>query len=247
MVVIAAVSLAGFGTLHETSTRDARISASAQDPSTNSSGATAPRKKPIPGTAGPAAEPAPRSLAELALQRTLSKALKLAGPQSGAYVYDLGTGAALYSVRAADRRPPASVEKVYTTIARDADPRSQRPDAHQHPRTGKLVHGVWHGDLYLRGGGDPTFGDSGFNNVWNHGYGPTAAQLVGQLAALKIKRVSGWVYADESLFDSRRGGLITNYARDIPDFGGQLSALVYDHGTALNHLSPAQFAARELV
>ena len=37
--------------------------------------------------------------------------------------------------------------------------------------------------------------------------------------------------ADESLFDRRRGGLITNYAPDTPDFGGQLSALTYDHGS----------------
>ena len=247
--MIAAV-LVGFGTLHSTSTHDARITASTQDPnpgSTNSSSATSPHKKAIPGTSAPAAGPAPRSPAELALQRTLSKALKLAGPQSGAYVYDLDTGAALYSLRADVRRPPASVEKVFTTIA---VMRILGPNARLHTSilgTGKLVHGVWHGDLYLRGGGDPTFGDSGFNKVWNQGYGSTAAQLVGQLAALKIKRVSGWVYADESLFDRRRGGLITNYARDIPDFGGQLSALVYDHGTALDRLSPAQFAAREVV
>lgn len=248
--MIAAVTLVGFGTLHSTSTHDARLSASAHDPdpvSTNSSAAPAPSKQTSTGTGVPAAGPAPRSLAELKLQRTLSKALKIAGPQSGAYVYDLGTGSALYSVRAAVERPPASVEKVYTTIA---VMRILGPNARLHTSilgTGKLVNGVWHGDLYLRGGGDPTFGDSGFNKVWNQGYGPTAADLVGQLAALKIRRVSGWVYADESLFDRRRGGLITNYARDIPDFGGQLSALVYDHGTALNRLSPAAFAAREVV
>jgi D-alanyl-D-alanine carboxypeptidase/D-alanyl-D-alanine-endopeptidase (penicillin-binding protein 4) len=54
------------------------------------------------------------------------------------------------------------------------------------------------------------------------------------------------VYADESLFDRRRGGLITHYKPDVPDFGGQLSALTYDHGTTLPHYDPATFAAHEL-
>ena len=56
--------------------------------------------------------------------------------------------------------------------------------------------GVWHGDLYLRGGGDPTFGDGAFNRVWEDGYGPTAEQLVGQLLARGIRRVTGLVIGD---------------------------------------------------
>ena len=59
--------------------------------------------------------------------------------------------------------------------------------------------------------------------------------------------MTGWVYADESLFDRRRGGLMTNYAPDTPDYGGQMSALTYDHGSALKHVGPAEFAAREFV
>jgi len=62
-----------------------------------------------------------------------------------------------------------------------------------------------------------------------------------------IRRVTGQVYADESLFDRRRGGLLTAYLPDTPDFGGQLSALTYDHGTIAKHYSPATIAARELV
>ena len=63
--------------------------------------------------------------------------------------------------------------------------------------------GVWHGDLYLVGGGDPTFGDGAFNRNWEQGYGPTANQLVGQLGHDGIKRVTGWVIGDASLFDGR--------------------------------------------
>ncbi len=48
------------------------------------------------------------------------------------------------------------------------------------------------------------------------------------------------------MFDRKRGGLMTNYLPDVPDFGGQLSALTYDHGATVPHYSPAAFAAREL-
>ena len=101
--------------------------------------------------------------------------------------------------------------------------------------TGHLSHGVWHGNLYLHGGGDPTFGDSEFNHVWNDGYGPTPNELIAQLQRRGIRRVSGRVFGDESLFDRRRGALITDYKPDTPDLGGQLSALTYDHGTVAPH------------
>jgi len=59
--------------------------------------------------------------------------------------------------------------------------------------------------------------------------------------------VTGRVYGDESLFDQRRGGLITDYKADTPDLGGQLSALTYDHGTVMPHYNPATFAAHQFV
>jgi D-alanyl-D-alanine carboxypeptidase/D-alanyl-D-alanine-endopeptidase (penicillin-binding protein 4) len=106
---------------------------------------------------------------------------------------------------------------------------------------------VWHGDLYLHGGGDPTLGDGGFNRAWEQGFGPTANQIVGQLAERGIRRVTGHVIGDGSLFDRLRGGPATGYGPDIPDFGGQLSGLTYDHGAASKGLSPPAFAAKELV
>ena len=78
------------------------------------------------------------------------------------------------------------------------------------------------------------------------GYGPTANQLVDQLHRKGIRRVTGRVFADESMFDTKRGGLMTNYAPDTPDFGGQMSALTYDHGSATNKLSPAVFTVKQV-
>jgi D-alanyl-D-alanine carboxypeptidase/D-alanyl-D-alanine-endopeptidase (penicillin-binding protein 4) len=181
------------------------------------------------------------------LRRALDKQLAHAGPADGALVYDLATGRRLYAVHAGTGRPPASVEKLYTTVALI---NVLGPGTRLHTDvlgTGRLRHGVWHGNLYLRGGGDPTFGDPTFNKAWFRGYGPTAVQLAAKLRRKGIRRVTGWVYADESMFDRRRGGLITNYAPDTPDFGGQLSALVYDHGSDTKKLSPAQFAVKQVV
>jgi serine-type D-Ala-D-Ala carboxypeptidase/endopeptidase (penicillin-binding protein 4) len=164
----------------------------------------------------------------------MKRALRKAGPASGALVYDMTAGRALFA-------------KLYTTLAAV---RLLGPGARLHTvvvgkgHMGR--HGVWHGDLYLVGGGDPTFGDGTFNKIWESGYGPTSTQLVHRLAAHGIHSITGRVIGDESLFDRRRGGMLTHLDADLPDYGGQLSALAYDHGATAKGLNPAAFAAREL-
>ena len=212
--------------------------------------AKATASAPSTSTTGPRTPAAaPAVLPDIArLQEQLTSAFANAGPDSGALVYDLTDNQTLFSLRANVGRPPASVEKLYTTVTllSELGPDARLTttilgDGHLGPG------GVWHGNLYLVGGGDPTFGDGGFNRAWEHGYGPTANQLVGQLAHAGIKRVTGWVIGDAALFDDLRGGPATGYAPDVPDFGGQLSALTYDHGSTFKKLNPGAFAAKELV
>jgi serine-type D-Ala-D-Ala carboxypeptidase/endopeptidase (penicillin-binding protein 4) len=184
----------------------------------------------------------------IALRAALSRAVGKGGPQTGAMVYDLTAKQTVFTERANVGRPPASVEKLYTTVAtlNELGPNARLKTTVV--GTGHLgPSGVWHGNLYLVGGGDPTFGDGAFNRTWEQGYGPTANQLVGQLAHDGIKHVSGWVIGDAALFDELRGGPATGYAPDVPDFGGQLSALSYDHGSTSKKLNPGAFAAKELV
>ena len=204
-------------------------------------------KVPVDPPVKPAAPPSPPP-GLLALQTAVSGQLKAAGPDSGALVYDLTTGAQLVAVRATVPRPPASVEKLFTTFAVLKD---LGPDAEVQTTvlgTGQLgAHGVWEGDLYVRGGGDPSFGDGTFNQIWEQGYGPTAVELVAQLRKRGIRRVTGSVIGDTSLFDSLPGGPNTDYAPDLPDLGGELSALSYDHGSTDGHVSAGAFAVRELV
>ncbi|MEO8966876.1 MAG: D-alanyl-D-alanine carboxypeptidase [Solirubrobacteraceae bacterium] len=239
------VLLAGLGSLSTTSSRQGRTPATGADRPVRARRARAPGAGPLRGAGltsaagGVAADPR--------LAAVLAQSLALAGPQIGALVYDLGAQQTLFARRPGVMRPPASVEKLYTTVAAL---RVLGPAARLH--TAVLGRGyqrgaVWHGDLYLRGGGDPTFGDAGFDRVWDRGQGATVQTLIAQIAGRGIRRVTGRVYGDESLFDARRGGLLTHYAMDTPDFGGQLSALAFNHGSALRRLGPARFAVKQFV
>ena len=112
--------------------------------------------------------------------------------------------------------------------------------------------GTWQGTLYLRGGGDPTFGSASFNDVmYGSGIGASTDQLAASLAQLGIRRVSGSVVGDESAFDSLRGTPATGYAPDL-EVEGELSALAFDDGftsAAQDALqpNPPRYAAAQLL
>ncbi len=192
--------------------------------------------------------PAPITPALLALRGALIGGLRQAGPASGAEVYDLTHRMQLFAVRSGVKRPPASVEKLWTSMAALED---LGPTATFQTTVLGAGHlgpgGVWHGDLYLRGGGDPTFGDGGFNLSQEHGYGPTGGQLVQQLKNAGVSQVTGLVYGDGSIFDSRPGGPATGYAPDVPDYYGELGGLTYDHGSTTGSDTPPEFAAKQFV
>lgn len=182
------------------------------------------------------------------LRASLTGLMRKAGPDSGAMVYDLTAKQTLFALRPNVGRPPASVEKLYTTVALLSELGANARLTTTVLGAGHLgPGGVWHGDLYLHGGGDPTLGDGGFNRDWEQGFGPTANQIVGQLTEHGIRKVTGQVIGDGTLFDALRGGPATGYGADIPDFGGQLAGLTYDHGSTSKGLSPPAFAAKELV
>ncbi len=192
------------------------------------------------------ARPRPLPPGTPALRAALGREFARAGQQSAGTVYDLTDNQPLFALRAGTELPPASVEKIYTSVALL---NKLGPGAILQTSVlgaGYLgAGGVWHGDLYLRGGGDPTLGDATFNRIWEFGYGPTAAEVVGQLRAAGIRRVTGHLIGDGSLFDARPGPPSNGFAPDIPDLGGEISALTFDHGATAN-LTPPSFAARQL-
>ena len=184
------------------------------------------------------------------LQSDLSHQLVLAGSQSGAYVYDITAKEALFSARAATLRPPASVEKLYTATAAVEEMGASARLTTTVFGAGHLAPGgVWEGSLYLRGGGDPTFGSPSFIASHYGGVGASASELVTQLVRVDgIHHVSGSIEGDESYFDSLRGEPSSNYAPD-PFLEGTLSGLAFNRGEAGSERgphAPAAYAARRL-
>jgi D-alanyl-D-alanine carboxypeptidase/D-alanyl-D-alanine-endopeptidase (penicillin-binding protein 4) len=184
-----------------------------------------------------------------ALSRTLKSGLHAAGRSDGAYVVDLSTGQLLFSSAAGTRRLPASVEKIYTTSTALL---KFGPDANLltsvHGDGLQSANGTFTGTLYIRGGGDPTFGAAGFDRS-AYGTGATVQRLVADLvSSTGIRALKGAVVGDESYFDSARGTPATGY-RFSPDVEGSLSALVYNRGLVnqgsqvVNH--PALYAAQQ--
>jgi D-alanyl-D-alanine carboxypeptidase/D-alanyl-D-alanine-endopeptidase (penicillin-binding protein 4) len=200
------------------------------------------------GVAVPAGAHAAGSLP--ALQSDLHHQMQISGSSSSAYVYDITTKQALFSERATAQRPPASVEKLYTAVTalQRLGPTAQLATTVY--GTGQLgPNGVWEGNLYLHGGGDPTFGDSAFIAGHYGGVGASISTLVSQLVRTDgIHAVRGSVYGDESYFDSLRGEPSSNYAPD-PFLEGTLSGLAFDRGTSGSERgahAPAAYAARKL-
>jgi D-alanyl-D-alanine carboxypeptidase/D-alanyl-D-alanine-endopeptidase (penicillin-binding protein 4) len=185
-----------------------------------------------------------------ALQADLKAQLALAGPHDGAYVYDVTAKKALFSERATAMRPPASVEKLYTATAALAEMGPAARLSTSVYGVGRLgAGGVWEGDLYLRGGGDPTFGSSAFIASHYGGQGSSVLSLVTQLVKTQgIHHITGSVEGDETFFDARRGEPSSNYAPD-PFLEGTLSGLAFNRGTSgtiHGGRAPAAYAARAL-
>jgi D-alanyl-D-alanine carboxypeptidase/D-alanyl-D-alanine-endopeptidase (penicillin-binding protein 4) len=184
------------------------------------------------------------------LQSDLTQQLALAGPLSSAYVYDITDKRALFSERATALRAPASVEKLYTaTTALEL----MGPSARLSTTVLGVGHlapgGVWDGSLYLRGGGDPTFGSPSFIRSHYGGEGARVSALVTQLVHTDgIRAVSGSVHGDETYLDQLRGEPSSAYAPD-PFLEGTLSGLAFNRGETGSERephAPAAYAARRL-
>lgn len=179
------------------------------------------------------AAPDSHALDRTQLRASLARQMSAAGTFAGAYVRDLDTGQTLYARKQSTPRIPASVQKLYTTstallrFGPDSRLRTQVLGA------GAVDGlGVWRGDLYLHGAGDPTLGQT------------QVAALAAAIAARGIVRIDGSVLGDESFFDAFRGSARTGFAFDR-DIGGVLSGVAIANGFSRDG-APAKEAARRL-
>jgi serine-type D-Ala-D-Ala carboxypeptidase/endopeptidase (penicillin-binding protein 4) len=183
------------------------------------------------------------------LSSTLARAMRLAGPSSGAYVVNATSGKTIFKLRQGTPRILASNTKLFTTSAALARFGVDGTLGTEVLGQGELAEdGIWGGNLYLRGGGDPSFGSASFTRR-AYGGGATVEQLAKLLDTAGVERVTGRVVGDESRFDSLRGGPDSGYGTSI--WVGPLSGLSFNRGLANEAGSafqtrPPQFAAGRL-
>jgi D-alanyl-D-alanine carboxypeptidase/D-alanyl-D-alanine-endopeptidase (penicillin-binding protein 4) len=169
------------------------------------------------------------------LKASWDKRERKMGSSAGAYVVDLGTGRVLYSRNADRTLAPASNEKLLTTasaIVGLGPAATLNTTVRADPDVVIAPDGTLDGNLNLVGAGDPSLNDVAMRD------------LVAQLKAAGVKRVTGGIVGDESLFDSRRGSYDSAFGYD-PDLGGQLGGLTWGHGR-FDSRGPAYYAASRL-
>lgn len=181
---------------------------------------------------------APASAAAIS-KATLSARLSALAPRLGGAssisVADLSSRDILFQRRPTLALAPASNEKLFVTAAALLKFGTRaRLTTTVVGAPGREIDnkGVLRGNLYLVGGGDPSFGND------------AVTRLARELDEGGLKRVTGAVVGDESAFDTRRGGPDSGYRYDY-NLGGSLSALSWGHGASLAG-SPALAAATRL-
>jgi len=182
--------------------------------------------------------PAPAAVAAgpAATERALAAQMRWAGGSSGALAVELATGVPIYARRPDVSRTPASVEKLYTTATAL---RTLGADARLVTQVSADVTrdavGTIYGNVYLRGAGDPTFGQEEID------------ALAARMEAAGVFTITGAVVGDETAFDELRGPPSSAFRTSA--YVGPLSALTFNRGltgerSPYFQAVPARFAAR---
>jgi serine-type D-Ala-D-Ala carboxypeptidase/endopeptidase (penicillin-binding protein 4) len=170
----------------------------------------------------------PARAADPTLETRLAKALAVPHvdpARTAALAVDLRTGSVVFERNPTLSLVPASNQKLPVAYAALSLLGAGYRFHTEVVGTGALVGDVWHGDLWLRGFGDPTLRPTDLD------------VLAAEVASWGIRRVDGAVIADESWFDARRtapGWRASFYLYESPP----LSALAVDRGFYRGRTSP---------
>lgn len=177
--------------------------------------------------------------------------LRAGGADSGLLVRDLESGRELCAAKADRPMILASNTKLFTTAALlgRLGPRTRLKTTVW--AVGRLNRaGVLRGDLYLRGAGDPALAMPAFAKRHRPRISTNLLALTGQVRAAGIRRVTGRLYADDTIFDRLRGVADSGYRTSM--YIGPLSGLALNSGytsPSTRHFAsdPARLAADRLL
>lgn len=151
------------------------------------------------------------------------------GSASGLIVVDAESRDVVCARAPGRQRPLASNMKLFTTATALSQLGPATRISTKVLGDGRIDSGgVLRGSLYLQGGGDPALGTPAFYNGYLGGLGTNIFSLVPQIRAAGIRAITGRLYADDTIFDRRRGVADSGYATS--PYIGPLSGLAFNSG-----------------
>lgn len=225
-----------------------------------SGSAGAAQPEPLPNPDRPAVTPITRAAGQgssngATVSRTtacsaMQTRVQTGNSKAGLVVKSLETGKLVCSFGPARRYSLASNTKILTTatvLGRLGPNHRMTTRVFSSGRIDR--NGVLDGDLFLVGGGDPSLGTSSFLEAFSGGAGSDIDRLALKVRRAGIKRVTGRVYGDASVFDRLQGVADSGYTTS--PWIGPLSGLSINAGYTSASFSsfssnPARLAARLL-
>jgi D-alanyl-D-alanine carboxypeptidase/D-alanyl-D-alanine-endopeptidase (penicillin-binding protein 4) len=218
---------------------------------TAASPAAAAPPAPLPNPDRPAVTPVAAGAAASAGPscRELRRIARSGNRRAGLVVKDTKTGRTLCSMNPAADLTLASNTKLFTTTTVLGRLGPERRFVTRVFPSGRIRNGVLRGDLYLKGGGDPTLGTSAFLDAYLGGAGSAIEKLASKVERAGIERVTGRLYGDDTIFDRVRGVADSGFATS--PWIGPLSGLAFNAGFtdatfARFSSDPARLATRTL-
>lgn len=163
---------------------------------------------------------------------------RLQGATTGISIRNASTGEITYSNLGDTRVHPASVMKLLTGAAALETLGEDYTFKTELYMNGRIENGVLHGNLYLRGRGDPTLTKKDLK------------AFASELKAKGIKSIAGNVYGDDTWYDNVRLSQDLNWSDESYYTGSQISALTlspnddYDAGTVIVEVYPTAQSGR---
>lgn len=184
--------------------------------------------------------------ADASTRTDVKRAMNALTGGAGAYAWNITDGRAIAARNGSTGRIIASNAKLFTAAAILSRYGTGGRFSTNVYADGSLAGGTLTGDLYLRGGGDPLFGNASFVTTV-FGSRATLEQLAQNLKAAGVTKVTGTIFGDESVFDARRGTIYSAFARN-GDIGGALGGLMVNKGFIGNRwqANPPAFAAQSM-
>ena len=177
---------------------------------------------------------------------SILNAYHLGGYGTGVRVVDIDAGRAVYARNLTARLRPASNMKLVTSAAALArwGPYHVFKTELYVPRRAPDANGVLHGNIYLKGYGDPSLSTPWYQRHVLHITTSSVTGFVTALRNLGVTKIAGHVVGDESYFDAQRS--VANWRPGMTEWCGPLSALSVNEGYSKGSRvgNPPLFAAR---